>query len=141
MLKDNSTLMHIKQHLQEKKTNNQIHDMQATARYKFIDQPTVDLVTTHVSYSFKKKKMNGTSITIVLACDQSIQEKKKEQYHQEIGEHKLKLRSNTDKKISLTSVAENRNQAVEMNGGLLNSKSSIDIIKRSQTICYLPRTW
>jgi hypothetical protein len=43
----------------------------------------------------------------------------------------LKLRSNTDKKISLTSVAENRNQAVEMNGGLLNSKSSIDIIKRS----------
>ena len=41
MLKDNSTLMHIKQHLQEKKTNNQIHDMQATARYKFIDQPTV----------------------------------------------------------------------------------------------------
>jgi len=31
----------------------------------------------HISYSFKKTKKNGTSITIVLACDQSIHEKKR----------------------------------------------------------------
>jgi hypothetical protein len=43
----------------------------------------------------------------------------------------LKLRSIRDK-ISLTNVAENRNQAVEMNGELINSISSIDIIKEAR---------